>query len=238
MHDQLKESVWFYTGADYLIVNAFLWKNKEALDPCIGIVWQNNLGVIHEAEEEGPEKRFSSSGLDGTSLLESYRRRTPDELTDAAKTDILNQAISDIRLICGSMQPTKEPVQLFRNMESAFCLKNVREGGQIDLLGLTSTSTTGQQIDYGQNDFRPPAQILRIDVPAGLPALFIENDEHEVLLPPMRYRIRGERVKNGVPTVTLEALHALDLEQLIRSSKEAFPEFFGASPISAAARLT
>ena len=226
MTDRLKECVWFYTGADYLLINAFLWRNKEALEPCLGIVWQNNLDVIREAEAEGSEQRFASSGLDGASLLESYRRRTPDALTDNAKRSMLEQAISDIRLLYTSMQPTKEPIHVIRNVGRMFAIKNVHDGDQIDLLGLTSTSTTGQQIDYGHDDYRKPAQVLEIDVPKGLPALFLENDEHEVLLPPMRYRVKGESVKDGVSTVLLEALHLLDLERLIRSSAEAFPTFF------------
>ena len=226
MTDQLRECVWFYTGADYLLINAFLWKNKKALEPCLGIVWQNNLDVIREAEEEGPEKRFASFGPDGGMMLESYRRRTADALTDDAKKGMLEQAISDIRLLCDSMQPAREPVRLFRNMESAFCLKNAREGEQIELLGLTSTSTTGQQIDYGHDDYRKPAQILRIDVPKGLPTLFLKNEEHEVLLPPMRYRVTGNDTSDGVPTVTLEALCPLNLELLIRRAKETFPAYF------------
>ena len=226
MTDKLKECVWFYTGADYLVINAFLWRNREALDPCIGIVWQNNLDVIREAEEEGPETRFASSGLDGAALLERYRHRTPDELNDDAKRSILEQAISDIRLLCGSMQPAEEPVRVIRNMESAFCLQKVREGEQIELFGLTSTSTTGQQIDYGQNDYRKPAQILQIDVPKGVPTLFLENEEHEVLLPPMRYRVTGNDILDGVSVVTLEALYPLDVEQLIRRAAETFPAYF------------
>ncbi len=225
MTDRLKECAWFYTGADYLVINAFLWKNREALDPCIGIVWENNRGVIREAEEEGPEKRFATSGLDGAALLQSYRRRTPDALNDEAKRQILEQAIDDIRLLCASMRPTKEPVRLYRNMEPAFRLQNARGGEEIELLGLTSTSTTGQQIDYGHADFRAPAQVLAIDVPKGLPALFLENDEHEVLLPPMRYRVTGTNLHDGVPTVSLEALRTLDPEQLIRSAKDAFPAY-------------
>ena len=226
MQDRLEECVWFYTGADYLLINAFLWKNKEALEPCLGIVWQNNRDVIREAEEEGPETRFASSGLNGGALLESYRRRTPDALTDDAKTSMLEQAISDIRLLCRSMQPTKGPVRVYRNMERAFVLQNIRKGEQIDLLGLTSTGMTGQQIDYGQNDFRSPAQVLQIDVPAGTPALILENDEHEVLLPPMRYRIKGESITDGVSTVMLDALCPLDWEQLIQSSTDAFSAYF------------
>ena len=220
---ELKECIWFYTGADYLIINAFLWRNREALEPCIDIVWENNKGVIREAEQEGAEKYFASSGLDGAALLLSYRRRTPDVLTDDAKKSILEQAVSDIRLLVGSMRPTKEPVRLFRNEEKRFCLKNVNVGNNVELLGITSTSTTGQQIDYGRDDYRAPAQILQIDLPAGLPALFLDNDENEVLLPPMLYAVKSESVEKGVPTITLDAVRPLDLERLILSSKEAFP---------------
>ena len=64
MDDRVKTVVWFYTGADYLIVNAFLWRDKQALVECLEIVWSNNRAVIQEAEEQTPEKRFSSSGID------------------------------------------------------------------------------------------------------------------------------------------------------------------------------
>ena len=61
MLDPLKEALWFYTAADYLIINAFLWKNTEAMEPCLEIVHGNNIKVIKEAEEQTPEKRFSFS---------------------------------------------------------------------------------------------------------------------------------------------------------------------------------
>ncbi|MBO4384804.1 MAG: hypothetical protein J5854_05235 [Clostridia bacterium] len=225
MTETLKECVWFYTGADYLVINAFLWKNRDALDPCIEIVWQNNTGMIREAKKD-PGEFFSSSGLDGAALYRSYIKRTPPELNADSKKAMLDQAISDLRLICRSMRPADGPERLIRNMERAFVLKDVRVGEEVELCGLTSTSTTGQKIDYGVQDLRQPAQILYIDIPAGTPALFLNNDEHEVLLPPMRYRATDIGSSCGVPTVTLEALSPLDAEILIRSAKESFPEYF------------
>lgn len=226
MNDPLPECIWFYTGADYLIINAFLWKNKEALGPCLDVVWQNNRCVIREAEAEGPEKRFAEAPLDGVSLYRAYIKRTPEALDFDSKRAMLMQAIADIRLLCGSMKPLEDPILLYRNLGKGACLRNVGEGDPVDLPGITSTSTTGQQIDYGNNDMRKPAQILKLEIPAGMPALFIEGAEHEVLLPPMRYTAAGVGVENDVPTVALRALSPLDLEEVIRSASEAFSEYF------------
>ena len=54
MDESTKESVIFYTGADFLIINALLWRNKEVLDKCIEIVHKNNHGVIQEALKMTP----------------------------------------------------------------------------------------------------------------------------------------------------------------------------------------
>ena len=226
MLDPLTESLWFYTAAEYLIVNAFLWRNKAALERCIDIVFQNDRAVIAEAQKETPEKRFAFSRLDCEALYQCYLRRTPEELTSAAKRRMLETAISDIRLICHSMYPAGEAVRLIRNMEKAYSLKSVRKGERIDLLGVTSTSTTGQLIDYGVDDFRKPDQILLLDIPEGTPLLFLKNEENEVLLPPMRYVVTAEAVNDGIHTVTLNAEHPLNIEELIRASEEAFPEYF------------
>lgn len=59
----LSTALWFYSGADYLIVNALLWRNTKALEACLKIVWDNNRAVIREARQSTPEKRFSGSGL-------------------------------------------------------------------------------------------------------------------------------------------------------------------------------
>ena len=223
MNNELKTSLWFYTGADYLIINSFLWKDKGALEECMEIVWNNNRGMIREAEEQTAQRRFSSSGIDEAELLESYRRRTPESLTNAAKDSMIEQAIADIDCICRAMEPAPCDMELVRNLDSHTALGNVRIGDTADLLGLTSTSTTGQLIDYGKENYRKPDQILKIHIAAGLPLLRMENDrENEVILPPMTYRVVDRAHENGVDVITMEAISPLDLDHVIREAKAAW----------------
>lgn len=220
MRDMLKTTLWFYTGADYLIINSFLWKNARALDECLEIVWNNNRGVIREAEEYTPEKRFLSSGIDAIQLYKSYLSRTPDVLSDAGKEQMIEQAIKDIRCLCLAMQPVHDEIRLIRNIDERYALKHFCIGDRIELLGLTSTSTTGQLIDYSQDNFRRPGQILHIHVAAGLPVLLPENSrENEVILPPMAYRVLDRHDESGTDVVVLEALYPLALDQLIREAR-------------------
>ena len=162
MLDPVQETLWFYAAADYLVINAFLWKNEEALEPCLQIVHSNNAGMIREAEQQTPETRFAFSGLDCRALYDSYKRRTPPDLSPASKQRMLEQAIADIRLLCRAARPAEEEMTLLRNVDARFLLYDAPPGSTVELLGLTSTSRTGQLIDYGRQDYRAPAQ-----VPAG-----------------------------------------------------------------------
>lgn len=223
MNNELKTSLWFYTGADYLVINAFLWKNKSALDKCLEIVWNNNRGIICEAEEQTAERRFCSSGIDALELFESYRSRTPETLSSTAKDSMIEQAIADIYRICQAMQPAPCEMKLIRNVNQSSVLKNFQIGGTINLLGLTSTSTTGQLIDYGKENYRKPDQILKIHVAAGLPVLHIENDqENEVILPPMTYHVVDKNEENGVEVIAMEAIVPLDLDNVIHEAQAAY----------------
>lgn len=216
----LSTALWFYSGADYLIVNALLWRNLQALEACLKIVWDNNRAVIREVRESTPEKRFSGCDLDAAALYESYLARTPEAFTEEAKQHMIDQAILDIRCICSAMRAAREDLRLIRNVDARFAIDCAAVGETVELLGLTSTSTTGQLIDYGKNEQRIPDQILRIRVPAGLPALKLEDDrEREVLLPPMAYRVLDRRTENGAETLQLEAVKPLNLEQLICAAK-------------------
>ena len=133
---------------------------------------------------------------------------------------MIDQAILDICCICSAMHAAEEELQLIRNVDARFAIGCTAVGETVELLGLTSPSTTGQLIDYGKNEQRITDQILRIRVPAGLPALRLEDDrEREVLLPPMAYRVLDRRTENGADTLQLEAVKPLNLEQLICAAK-------------------
>ncbi len=226
MLDPVKEALWFYTAADYLIINAFLWKNTEAMEPCLEIVHGNNVGIIKEAEEQTPEKRFSFSGLDCQALFDTYKRRTPGDLSPASKRGMLEQAIADIRLLCRSASPAQQEMLLFRNVEARFKLDGASPGSAVELLGLTSTSSTGQLIDYGHQDYHAPAQVLKIHVPIGMPVLCFENAENEVLLPPASYQVIASTAHDSISVIDLKAQRRLDIENLISAAKDTFSLYF------------
>lgn len=226
MTDPLKEALWFYTAADYLVVNSFLWRNAEALEPCLEIVYNNNAGVINEAREQTAEKRFAFSGLDCAELYSAYLRRTPKELSFEGKRGMLGQAIADVRLICAAARPVGEDMLLYRNLGKGTALRGVTPGGRVDLRGITSTSTTGQPIDYGKGNYRAPEQILRLRIPGGFPVLNLENGENEVLLPPASYLAVSEQTLQGVAVIELAAESISDVEELIASAKRTFAQYF------------
>lgn len=222
MDAKLKQTIWFYTGADYLVINAFLWKNTAALNDVIQIVWNNNRAVIGEAQEQTPQKRFESSGLDGVQLYESYLARTPEALTPETQKQILEQAARDARCICRGMKPAPKEILLIRNIGKRCVLQNTEAGQTIRLLGLTSTSTTGQLIDYGKDACEKPEQIARILIPEGFPMLTVEDErENEVILPPAVYRMTEKRKEQETEVLCLQALTPLDVEQLIEEALKA-----------------
>jgi hypothetical protein len=226
----MKESIRFYIGADYLIVNNLLWGNSINLEKGIEAVHRNNMGIIREATEMTPAVRWGVSAADGQKLLDAYKRRTPDEITDATKAEIIKTAITDIHNICGSMRPADDELLLYRNVAEAYAIKDPAVGGTVDIKGITSATTTGQKIDYGKGDFQITFHKYEIRVPKGMPILALENDyrnENEVILPPMRYRITGIRAGEDGKVIELEAIKPLDVGLLIKDAEGQLAALWG-----------
>jgi len=218
----MKESIRFFTGADFLVINAFLWGNKIDLERGIEAVHGNNVGIIREAVEMTPEVRWGVSKEEGQKLLDSYRRRTPDEINELTKSAFIETAISDIYNICNAMQPAENEIILHRNVVEEYAIQNPTIGKEVDFKGITSTSTTGQKIDYGKNDFLIAFQKYEIKVSVGTPILVVENDyrqENEVILPPMQYRISNVRDSKECKIVELETIRPLDVDSLIKATR-------------------
>ena len=223
MNEVLKETLWFYTGADYHIVNSILWGNKNDFDEGVKIVYDNNIDVIKDAEEMTPEVRFGMSKEAGQRLLDAYQSRTPQEINNVTKAEMAEVAVNDIHIICDAMRPAERELILFRNVDVKYTIENPTVGETVILKGLTSTSTTGQEIDYGDG-FRTEYVQYIINVPTGIPVFAVENDyreENEVILPPMKYKITDVRYENGQRIIELEALKTLDIDTLIESGKSA-----------------
>ena len=219
--DPIKEAVDFYTGADYLIVNSLLWLNEENIDRAIEAVWQNNTGVMREAISETPEKRFGLPKDEAQAKFDAYRRRTPEVLNEKTRIEMIKTAINDIRLICGAMRPSEGEMTLFRNVHKLFAEKEPIVGEILALQGLTSTSTTGQLIDYGNKEFMSDFVRYIIKIPAGTPIYAVENDyreENEVILPPMVHKITAVFEENGQKTVELQALSPIAVEPMIQTA--------------------
>ena len=117
------------------------------------------------------------------------------------------------------MKKTKKEMKLFRNVEEQFCLSPLSIGKEVEFYGITSTSTTGQEIEYANGNFRQANFQYVINVPKGMPLLELENDfENEVMLPPMKYRVIGYKVKNSKVEFELQPQQVLDVQKLLKSA--------------------
>ena len=223
MNKALKEAIWFYTGADYLIVNSLLWCNKSGLERGIDAVYLNNIDMIKDAVEMTPEVRFGMSKEEGEWLLDAYKRRTPKEINDLTKVEMIETAVNDIHIICDSMYPADTEITLFRNVDVKNVIYQPTVGQTVTLRGVTSTNTTGQEVEYGDGVRTEYVRYI-INVSLGTPILELENDyreENEVILPPMQYKITAVRDEGNLRVIELETIKTVDVDTLISSAKAA-----------------
>lgn len=219
MNEKTQESIFFYKRADYLVINSLLWHNMQSIEQGLVKTYKNNHGMIKEAVEQTPEVRFNCDPERANSILRSFQKRTPKILNDAGKVQMLKNAITDILLITKSMKKTKKEMKLFRNVEEQFCLSPLSVGKEVEFLGITSTSTTGQEIEYAKGELRQANFQYVINVPKGMPLLELENDfENEVILPPMKYKVLGYKEKNGKVEFELQPQEVLDMHKLLQSA--------------------
>jgi len=229
MSEAMKESVGFYSAQDAFLINSILWGNKTNLDKAIESTHLNNTGMIREAMEQTPEVRFSwLSKEEAQRFLETYKRRTPDKITEAAKAEMIELAINDIQNICNAikMHPADSDILLYRNIVAEdSAIKDIVTGKIVDFKGITSTSTTGQKISYGNKKFHETLHQYYIKVPAGMPVLVFgkgndfRDDENEAILPPMQYKITDVRDGEECKIVELEPIKPLDVDLLIKEAK-------------------
>ena len=221
MDDKITESIYFYTRADYLIVNALLWGNKEKIDNCIEKVYNNNKGMIKEAQDITPEKRFGMQKEDAQKVFESYLRRTPKNFDQEAKIKMIEIALNDIKNLKNAMKPAEKEMTLYRNVEKEDCIKKEMLYKNVDLLGLTSTSTTGQEIEYGKGEKRKATYQYKILVSPRTPILQLENDdsdENEVILPPMKYNVLSVKESEDKTEIELEPIEVLNMNELLENT--------------------
>lgn len=183
----LEESISFYTRNDYLIVNNLLcgdldrlWKGAEiANGDAKGVLKERDEGIRTMDEEE----------------VTWYMGRIFEQLDGEAKAKILATAQQDATNILGAMSPTKDGMTLYRNARLGDALISCRPGDIVEFRIISSTLTAPAEASFGGgSDFYR----YIIDLPPGTPVLElnrfpvgIRNEEYEVLLPPMRCRVKG-----------------------------------------------
>lgn len=209
MNKDTKESIYFYLGNYYLLVNSVMWGNFINIDKKMGIIISDGIGVMEEAKAMGLEKRWGLPTKEAKERFEAYKKRCPSNLTQEAKEQMLKIAQKDIVNILSAMKPLDEDLVLFRNVEKKFAKSESAK--EIDLLGLNSCSLNlhkPENEQYGSVD----CVIYKIIVPKGTPALRLDkmpelrNEEDEVILPP----IKCEVIEKQEDITTLKVLEPLN----------------------------
>ena len=159
-----------------------LWQVAE-------IVNNDSKGVLKEHEN-------GDRNLDMKSV-ERYQGRIYDKLDDKTKDKILKIARNDISNILGAMKPIKNEMVLYRNVRIEDALIRYDLNDIVEFKIISSTSVVPS--DPGYDFYR-----YEIAIPKNGSALelnqfdhFIRNEDDEVLLPPMKCRIKNTHGSNN-----------------------------------------
>ena len=200
----IEETIFFYTRNDYLIINNLLCGNMNRLWQVTEIVNNDSKGVLKEYKN-------GERTLDKNSL-KRYQGRIYEKLDDEVKAKILKTAKNDISNILNAMKPTNHQIVLHRNVKIDDALSHCNLNDIVEFKIISSTSITPSDPNY---DFYR----YKITVPKNEPVLeldqfdyFIRNEDGEILLPPMKCRIKNIRNNdkgNCKGTIELEYLEKL-----------------------------
>ncbi len=200
----IEETIFFYTRNDYLIINNLLCGNMNRLWQVTEIVNNDSKGVLKEYKN-------GERTLDKKSL-KRYQGRIYEKLDDEVKAKILKTAKNDISNILNAMKPTNHQIVLHRNVKIDDALSHCNLNDIVEFKIISSTSITPSDPNY---DFYR----YEITVPKNEPVLeldqfdyFIRNEDGEILLPPMKCRIKNIRNNdkgNCKGTIELEYLEKL-----------------------------
>lgn len=188
----IEETIFFYSRNDYLIINNLLCGNINHLWEVVELVNGDSKGVLKEHED-------GVRALDKISV-ERILNRTYEKLDDNAKEKILKTAKNDILNILSAMKPTTNDVLLYRTvwyerMEIGDILSRYSVNDIIEFKIISSTSIIPYMENAGHVFYR-----YEITVPKN--GLFLEldqfdrivrNEDGEVLLPPMKCKIKNIR---------------------------------------------
>jgi hypothetical protein len=200
----LEETIFFYTRNDYLIVNNLLCGNLDRLWQVAEIVNNDSKGVLQEHED-------GERTLDKKSI-ERYQSRIYEKLDDEAKIKILKIAKNDISNILDAMKPIKNIITLYRNVRAVDVLPHRNINDIVEFKIISSTSIVPLDPDY--NFYRYEITIPKNGLILELNRFdhFIRNEDGEILLPPMKCRVKNIRnadIENCKGVIELEYLEQI-----------------------------
>ncbi len=198
----LEETISFYTRNDFSIINSLLTNQYEKLFKNAQIAYNDNAGILEEYQK-GIRKIKSDYDL---KWINSLKKRIINDIDENAKKIIIENATNDINIILNSMYPSTKPLTLYRTswIDSRYCDENSysfsREyksismdiGDIVEIKGITSFSLT----PYRENDhIINPFYRYELTIPIGTSILELDqfitcNEQGEVLLPPMKFKLK------------------------------------------------
>lgn len=186
----LEETIFFYTRNDYLIINNLLFGNMNHLWEVAEIVNGDSKGMLKE-HEDGVRALNQKN-------IERYKNRIYDKLDDKAKAKIIKTAKNDISNILSAMKPTKNKIILYRNVRIGDAMPRYNVNDIVEIKIISSTFTTPYDASYSKE--KPFFYRYEITVPKNGFILeldgfdrFTRNEDGEVLLPPMKCKIKNTR---------------------------------------------
>ena len=185
----LEETIFFYTRNDYLIINNLLCGNMNRLWEITEIVNNDSKSVLKEHET-------GKRTLDKKSI-ERYQSRIYEKLDDEAKIKILKIARNDISNILSAMKPTKNKIVLYRNVRIDDVLPRYNLNDIVEFKIISSTFTVPSDPDY--DFFRYEITIPKNGFVLELDQFdsFVRNENGEILLPPMKCKVKNTRNNNN-----------------------------------------
>lgn len=190
--DEQEESIDFYCGNNYLLINNLMWGKFDKIDWAIDAIDTDATAVMKEADTMGVEKRWGVSKEEGEQIYDRYKRRIA-----GSRIEKLERAYRDIKNINEAMSPLSKPTKVYRNVPIKYLSQNCKEGQEMENLAFSSTSLQIHDTKYhGSNEFFR----YEIDLPKNFPALILSewgvgNEKDEVILPPFRFEVLG--IKQG-----------------------------------------
>lgn len=192
----LEETIFFYTKNDYLIINNLLCGN-------INLVWK--FAELANCDSKGMLKEHDDKvrTLDKKSI-ERFQNRIYEVLDDKSKAKIIKTAKIDILNILNAMQPAESEITLYRTVwheksEIGDLLSRYKIDDLVEFKIISSTSINPYMEDAGYDFYRYeitiPKNTLILELDQFEP--FVRNEDGEVLLPPMKCKVKNIRYSDN-----------------------------------------